>query len=79
MMLLLLLQQFRHLLKINIACHCGTFLSFLPLLQSLFLILIIKLKHHNCSSSCPRLYMFLLFRRDVCRVQRPFVINEPLS
>ncbi len=78
MLMLLLLQQFYYLLKINIASHCSILLSYLPLLHTLYLFIIIKLKHQNCSSSCFNLELFLFFKKNVCRVQRSFVFYKPL-
>ncbi len=77
--MLLLPTQFCYLLRINIAFHYSILLSSMPLLQSLPLLIIIKLKHHNCSSGCPSLWLFSLFRKDVCKVQRSFVFYEPLT
>jgi len=68
MLLLLFLQQLYCLLKINIAHHCNILLSSLPLKHNLLFLIIIRLGHHNYCFSCPCLWLFLLFRRNVCRV-----------
>jgi hypothetical protein len=77
-LLLLFPQQLQCLLRINITSHCSIFMSSLPFLYSLSLFFIIRLSHQNYSSGCPSLWLFILFRIDVCRVQRSFVFNKPL-
>ncbi len=67
MLMLLFPQQFYYLLKINNALHCNILLSFL----------IIKLGDQNCSYGYLNIQLFLFFKRDVCRVQRSFILDEP--
>jgi len=78
MLMLLHPPQFYYLLRINIAFHCSILLSSMPLLQNLFLFIIIKLRHQNYFFGCFSLGLFPFFRRDVCRVQMSFVFYKPL-
>jgi len=69
---------FSLLLRINIASHCSILLSSLPFLHNLSLLIIIKLRHQNYSSSCPSLLLFFL-KKKMCVGFKGFLFLMNLS